>query len=235
MDEGLSPEDLVIVRLLPTIRLYDSAFYYMEGVKIEVKPSKIEQEYGTEVYWSSTEIYRFSVRYLTLTCMTMLHEYLKLCYISLEDPNFFPEPEHLSIHFFVTVGATVWQYIHTIGDRVAGNPIEYVSYNLDTFEQGASKRNRFRDRFNEVLVLQITTIKEAMENKVREVLALGPAEIRRRLESRTHQDVRFSQSKRSGKWGFSVEHGSPTPQMQRSSKACFSLRSVPQDSEAKLE
>lgn len=106
---------------------------------------------------------------------------------------------------------------------MAGNPIENVSYNLDTFEKGASERNRFRDRFNEILVLQVTTIKEAMENKAREVLALGPAEIRRRLESRTHQDVRFSHSKRSGKLGFSVEHGSPAHQMQRSSKACPSL------------
>lgn len=79
MNKEVSEEDLVIVRLLPTIRLYENALHYLEGVKVETKPQKIEQEYGTDVYWSTPEVHQFSVRYLTLTAMTMLHEYLKLC------------------------------------------------------------------------------------------------------------------------------------------------------------
>ena len=75
-----------------------------------------------------------------------------------------------------------------------------------------------------------------MENKIREVLALGPAEIRRRLDSRAHQDVRFSHSVREdGVWGFSVEHSSPTPEMESLSKPCPSLKITPEDSSTKLK
>ena len=100
----------------------------------------------------------------------------------------------------------------------------------------ASERNHFRDRLNKIMVLQATTFKEAMQNKIREVLALGPAEIRSRLESRAHQGVRFSHSVREdGVWGFSVEHGSPTHEMESPSKPYPSLKPIPEDSEAKLE
>lgn len=95
----------------------------------------------------------------------------------------------------------------------------------------ASERNQFRDRLNKILVLQVTTFKEAMENKVREVLALGPAEIRRRLESRAHQDVRFFHSVRHyGVREFSVPHSSPTHRMKSPSKPGSSLSTIPQHS-----
>lgn len=237
MNKGVSQKDLVIVRLLPTIRLYENALHFLEGVKIEIKPQKIEQKIDTGVYWSTLEVHQFSVRYLTLTAMTMLHEYLKLCYMSSTDANFFPEPEQLTIHIIVAAGHTIWHYIHTIGNGVTSEPIEYVSYCLGTFNmKKASERNQFRDRFNKILVLQVTNFKEAMENKIREVLALGPVEIRRRLESRAHQGVRFSHSVREdGVCGFSVEHSSPIHDMESSSKPCPSLKTIPEDSEAKLE
>ena len=133
MNKEISREELVIVKLLPTIRLYENALHYLEGVKVEIKPQKMEQKIDTGVYWSTIEVHQFSVRYLTLTAMTMLHEYLKLCYMSSTDANFFPEPEQLHVHLIVAAGHIVWHYIHTIGNGVAGEPIEYVSYYLGTF------------------------------------------------------------------------------------------------------
>lgn len=237
MDKEVSHQDLVIIKLLPTIRLYDSTHWYMAGVIVEVKPLKIEKECYTDIYWSTTEVYQFSVRYLTLTAMTMLQEYLKLCYMSSPDPTFFPEPDQLIIHLLIAVGHTVWHYIHTIGDGAVGEPIKYVSYCLGTFNmKEARERDQFRDRLNKILVLQVTTFKEAMESKVREVLALGPAEIKRRLESRAHQGVRFSHSVREdGVWGFSVEHSSPTQETKSLLKPDPSPRTIPEDKEAKLE
>ncbi len=237
MDKGVSQEDLVIVRILPTIRLYENACKYMDGVIMEIKPQSIEQEVGTEVYWSTTKVYQFSVRYLTLKGMTMLQEYLKLYYMSSKDPNFFPETEHLNIHLGVAVGHTVWHYIHTVGNGAIGEPIEYVSYCLGTFNmKETSGRNQIREMLNQIMVLQVTVFKESLQNKVREVLALGPAEIRRRLESRAHEGVRFLHSvTKDGVRGFSVEHTPPTHETKSSSKPCPSFRTNPEILETELE
>lgn len=78
------------------MRLYTDATHYLEGVKIEVKPLEHEG-------WLSDQRYKHAVRYLTLTAMIMLHEYLKLCYMSSKDEDFFPMPEVLTIYLIAAV------------------------------------------------------------------------------------------------------------------------------------
>ncbi|KAL9124467.1 MAG: hypothetical protein Q9175_008220 [Cornicularia normoerica] len=229
MNRDVCQKDLVLVKLLPTIRLYKDAVHYLEGQKIEVKPLEI-------AHWSSMEVYRCSVRYLTLTGMIMLHEYLKLCYMSTEDPDFFPEPEHLSVHLIAAVGYTAWQYIHRIRDGEAGEPIKYVSSYIDEFNlRKPDERNRFRDRLNEIHTLHVTIIKEAMQKTIREVLALEPTEIRRRLKSRTHKGVQFFRSVRNGIGGFGVESSAPTAGVKSPSKPRSLFSNIPEEPKAKPE
>ena len=165
-------ENQEIAQGIPTLRLYKGLSHYLEDLKIEVKPRETE-------CWDTPVLHEYSVRYVTFTGMTMLHEYLKLCYMSSEDPNFFPRPEHISIHLISTVGGIAKHYIHRVrGEGKPGHPIKYVSTFVREFDlKEADQRNMFRKRLNQIHVLHMTTTRIAMQNKIREVLALGPTEI----------------------------------------------------------
>ena len=204
--EDVSQEDLVLIGSLPTIRLYKDVTHYLEGEKIEIKPLKNE-------HWSGDQTYKFAVRYLTLTGMAMLHEYLKLCYMSSKDEDFFPEPEDLSIQLIVAVGYTVSHYIHRIRhEPEVGQPLKYESYWLASFNlKEAGERNRFRERLNEIHVLHVTVFKKAVKEKLEEVLALGKREIRRRLKERTHKGGRFLRTVRNDVWGIGVKCDGENP------------------------
>lgn len=204
--EDVSQEDLVLIRSLPTIRLYKDVNHYLEGEKVEIKPLKNE-------HWSGDQTCKFAVHSLTLTGMTMLHEYLKLCYMSSKDEDFFPEPEDLSIHLIVAVGYTASHYIHRIRhEPVVRQPLKYESYWLASFNlKEAGERNRFRERLNEIHVLHVTAFKKVVKEKLEEVLALGKREICRRLKERTHKGVRFLRTVRNDVWGFGVKCDGENP------------------------
>ncbi|KAL9125959.1 MAG: hypothetical protein Q9175_007998, partial [Cornicularia normoerica] len=179
--EDVSQKDSVLVKSLPTIRLYKDATHYLESMNIEVKPQK----------WSSGDK-TYAVRYLTLTAMTMLHEYLKLCYMSSNyDDKIIPSPKALSIHLIATIGHTASHYIHKIRIKRRG-PLKYESHFAADFNlKEAGDRNQFRDRLNKIHVLYVTVFKEAIRETLKNVLvlrdSLGEREIYRRLEQRTHK------------------------------------------------
>lgn len=223
IDKDISQDDLDLARLLPTLRLYKDLIHYMEDFKIEVKPLEMER-------WSAGRLYEYSVRYLTLTGMTMLHEWLKLCYMSSDDPEFFPRPEYFVIHLISAVGHTARHYIHRIRPGKSGESVKYVSSCVRTFDlKDAKERNNLRVRLNEIHILHVTAFKETMQNIVRKILALGKPEIQRRLNERTHKDMQFSIAERSDVWGFSVKHGSPIDQMESLPERALPFRTSNKD------
>ena len=210
--EDVHPERLDLLRKLPTIRLYKDSTHHMEGLRIEVKPQMSQSMVDSEVH-------EFSVRYLTFTGMTMLQEYLKLCYMSSDDPDFFSVTEPLSLHLISAVGCIARHYTHKLRSGPAGEPVKFMSYYVRSFNmKEVDDRNAFRKRLNEIHVLNMTIIKEALQNKMSEILALDSTEIQQRLDSRTHKHVRFVRAERNGYSGFSVEQSSSTDQSKISNR-----------------
>ena len=187
------------VKYLPTFRLYKDGTHYLENEKVEIKPEEMED-------WRGPDFYKHSVRYLTLTGMTMMHEWLKLCYMASNDMTFFPQPGYFCIHLISAVGYTARHYIHGIRPDTGNGPVKYISYCLSIFDlRQAEQRNEFRVTLNHIRVLQITAYKDVMQRQVEEILALDRSEIHRRLQERAHKNVRFHHSRCGGKLGFFVK------------------------------
>lgn len=203
-----------LAKHLPTLRLYPDLTHYLENVKIEVKPLFKEG-------WKKKDFYMHSVRYLTLTGMTMMHEWLKLCHVGSKDETFFPRPAYFCIHLISAVGYTARHYMHTIRPDDLNAPVKYMSCCLTEFDlRNPEQRNSFRIRLNEIHVLHVTTFKKAMQKQVNEILALGESEIDRRCKERAQKDVRFYHSRREDKYGFQYGFSvnkSSSPQNTKSS------------------
>lgn len=148
--------------------------------------------------------------------MTMLHEYLKLCYMNSNyDDKIIPAPKALSIHLIATIGHTASHYIHKIRMKGRG-PLKYESHFAANFNlKEAGDRNQFRDRLNRIHVLHVTVFKEAVREKLKDVLALrdslGEREIYRQLEQRTHKGVQVSVASNNGAWEISVNRDGDNP------------------------
>lgn len=202
IDDAMS-QHLPLLNRLATMRLYVNGAHYLEGFKIEVKPLEHDE-------WSGDARYRYAVRYLTLMAMTMLHEYLKLCYMSSKDEDFFPLPETLNIHLLAAVDCTARHFIHRI--RRHKGPLKYESHFVEEFNlEKAGARDEFRERLNSIQVLHVTVFKEAVKRAIGEVLALGQPEIDRRLQKRTHKGVGFQIEFRDGVLGIRVRHDVKNP------------------------
>ena len=205
-----------LAKHLPTLRLYSDLIHYLEILKIEVKPL-------FKKGWKKKNFYIHSVRYLTLTGMTMMHEWLKLCHMSSEDETFFPRPAYFCIHLISAVGYTARHYIHSVRPDALDEPVRYMSLCITEFDLNKpEQRNSFRVRLNEIHVLHVTTFKEAMQKQVNEILALGESEIYRRCKERAQKDVRFYHSRREDRYGFqygfSVNQSSSTENTKSSSE-----------------
>lgn len=206
IDNDVPQDKAYLIWRFPTMRRYRrESSSYMEVLKIAIKPKEIENV-------SDKELVDSTVRYLTLAGMTMLHEYLKLCYMSSEDDTFFPKPETLSVHLIAAVGPIALHYIHRIRDEGMKQPLKYESYWLADFNlKDARERNAFRERLNEIHVLYVMTVEEVLRNKVLEILALEPDEIQHRLNVRTHKGVRFFHAERNGVTGYGVKRDDENP------------------------
>ena len=214
--KDVSQKDSVLVKSLPTIRLYKDATHYLENMKIEVKPQK----------WSLGEK-TYAVRYLTLTAMTMLHEYLKLCYLSVEADDFFAKPILPVIHLIAAVGHTASHYIHRIRPATE-DPVRYESHWVADFDlKIARERNQFRNRINEIQVLHATIVKKAMQKKLEEVLLalgkLGTDKATHRIAERTHKRVQFSWAVCDHTLGFSINREIPNPPLSVFASQAFAL------------
>ena len=75
--------------------------------------------------WSDNQPYKFVVRYLTLTAMTMLHEYLKLRYMSSDLRIFSPCPKP-SLSILLLLSATSATLPRTSSTGSVGDGSSYV-------------------------------------------------------------------------------------------------------------
>lgn len=193
------------IRDFPTLRIFPDSNHLGGWIIVEIKPFRLTSSSSKSrkpktAYYGHEAALGHALRYGTLAAAVMLHEKLKLCYMSSQDGTSFSveKVNDLNVHFIAAIGPRMYHYIHCLRPKIENGPVVYETHFLGEYDlaAGEEERQEFRNTLNLLHVYHATKIRDMELTRIRNVLDLGKAEIQSRLRSRTHRWIQFFYTER---------------------------------------